>query len=302
MTHRIHHGTLHPRNAISLIRVQSRFVQLPLLPHLLHLRHVNLGICLDQRCVLTDADNTCTLTHRDDAFDDPDAMEVRQDGGHLTHRYLLKVTISPSPSTCWQSSSMKAARCLYKWGFNLSDSSLFIHDLNNTESTIQPTDNAMFSFKTMKLSMLGRINLDSQETIVPRIVREKPRFGRKMSADKSSLFSDAIYQENLPLDCDGQDRHIWSDASIDHYVMTMIRDCGIAGELEHFVIEVSANQSRGIARGLRLPCTLKRRSSLKHGRTLIITPQDGDNISRLLKVFEEVVKVSAIPLQRCYRF
>ncbi|KAI5451576.1 hypothetical protein NCC49_001561 [Naganishia albida] len=128
----------------------------------------------------------------------------------------------------------------------------------------------MFSFKTMKLSMLGRINLDSQEIIVPRIVREKPRFGRKMSADKSSLFSDALYQENLPLDCVGQDRHIWSDASIDHYVMTMIRGCGIAGELEHFVIE--------------------RRSSLKHGRTLIITPQDGDNISRLLKVFEEVVK------------
>jgi hypothetical protein len=94
----------------------------------------------------------------------------------------------------------------------------------------------MFSFKTKKTSTPGFINLNSSEKIVPILVEKMPPFGNKKFADKWSLYSDIVYEENLPV-CDGQDKYMWSDASINEYVKKMIMEHD--KELKQFDVKVS---------------------------------------------------------------
>jgi hypothetical protein len=148
----------------------------------------------------------------------------------------------------------------------------------------------MFSFKLKKISLRGRIDLNSPEDIVPTIVAKMPAFGRKKSTDKSSLFSDAIYEENLPF-CDGRERHTVSDAYINYYVKSMIHDYRALGHLDDFEFEVSMRLLSSIAPDLH--ALFKRCCTYKHGSTWIIRSKGDDSISRLLKVLEKVVKVSS---------
>lgn len=95
----------------------------------------------------------------------------------------------------------------------------------------------MFSFKSKKTTMPGCINLNSRERIVPVIVDKLPSFGTKKTADDQSLFTDALYGENLPIR-DGQDKHVWSDSAMNDLVKDLISHCLEEGKLSEFEIKV----------------------------------------------------------------